>query len=51
MTRMVTLQVRKDDLSRSRIAESEAPALQDGQLLAQGRLFAFGLSERVSRLS
>ncbi|MCU0990268.1 MAG: DUF2855 family protein, partial [Xanthomonadales bacterium] len=37
---MATLQVRKDDLSRSRIEESEAPALQDGQVLAQVDRFA-----------
>jgi len=40
MTRMATLQVRKDDLSRSRIEENEAPELQDGQLLAQVDRFA-----------
>lgn len=40
MNRIATLQVRKDDLSRSRIAESEMPALQDGQLLAQVDRFA-----------
>jgi hypothetical protein len=40
MSRTTTLQVRKDDLSRIRIEESEVPALKDGQLLAQVDCFA-----------
>jgi Protein of unknown function (DUF2855) len=40
MTHITTLQVRKDDLARSRLAETEAPALQDGQVLARVDRFA-----------
>jgi hypothetical protein len=40
VTHTRTLQVRKDDLSRSRLEEAEAPALQDGQLLARIDRFA-----------
>ena len=40
MTRMTTLQVRQDDLSRSRLEETGVPALHDGQLLARVDRFA-----------
>lgn len=40
MTRMATLEVRKDDLSRTRIVEEPAPALKDGEILARVDRFA-----------
>lgn len=40
MNRMSTLEVRKDDLSRTRIVESAAPALDDGEVLATIDRFA-----------
>ncbi len=40
MTRMATLEVRKDDLARTRISEREAPALKDGEILVKIDRFA-----------
>ncbi|HNS86966.1 MAG TPA: DUF2855 family protein, partial [Parvularculaceae bacterium] len=40
MTRMSTLEVRKDDISRMRIAERDAPALKDGEILVKVDRFA-----------
>jgi hypothetical protein len=40
MTRITTFEVRKDDLARSRLAESTAPALKDGEVLAKVDRFA-----------
>lgn len=40
MTRMATLEVRKDDLSRTRVTERDAPALKDGEILVRIDRFA-----------
>jgi len=40
MTRITTLEVRTDDLSRTRLSESEAPALKEGEILARVERFA-----------
>ena len=40
MTRMMTLEVRKDELSRTRIAERQAPCLKDGEILVKVDRFA-----------
>jgi hypothetical protein len=40
MTRIATLEVRKDDLARTRISERETPALKDGEILVKIDRFA-----------
>ncbi len=40
MTRMETLEVRKDDLSRTQIVAADAPALKDGEILVKTDRFA-----------
>lgn len=40
MTRITTLEVRTDDLSRTRLCEREAPALKEGEILARVERFA-----------
>lgn len=40
MTRMATLEVRKDDLSRTRVVEQETPAPKEGEVLAKIDRFA-----------
>ena len=40
MTRMTTLEVRKDDLSRTRVTERDSPALDDGEILVRIDRFA-----------
>ncbi|MFZ5615946.1 MAG: DUF2855 family protein [Pseudomonadota bacterium] len=40
MTRMATLEVCKDDLSRTRVVEAEAPTLKDGEILVKIDRFA-----------
>ncbi len=40
MTRMTTLEVQKEDISRVRIAEKSAPALKDGEILVKTDRFA-----------
>jgi len=40
MTKMTTLEVRRDDLSRTRISERKAPSLNDGEILVKVDRFA-----------
>lgn len=40
MTRTTTLEVRTDDLSRTRLSEREAPALKEGEILTKVGRFA-----------
>lgn len=40
MTKMATLEVRKDDLARVRVTERDAPALSEGEILAKVDRFA-----------